>query len=175
MSKSFVNTLFIMFTLISCNSNQNMKVDQESAVWTKYIFDNKEVVKEFNKLYPYNEQGRLFKIIISRRDHFVRVNIYQIRNKQSILNDLPNSIEKNSQDIFLFYNGMEVINNQISKDNLIKSLDKLTSINDGNFSNPKILQFDIDLKKHIQFNYPPINPYDIEVLNSKESKFPKIK
>ena len=152
-----------------------MKPDQEGMLLVKYIFDNKEIVKEFNKLYPDKKEDRVFKIIISRRDDIVRISIYQIMNIQGILENLPYSIERNGIDTFLLYTGMEVINDRVSKDELIESLGKSMLSKHKTFFNPKVLQFDIDLQKHIQFNYPPVNPYDIDLINTDESKFPKIK
>lgn len=174
--KELLSTLSLIILLFaSCNHSQPIKLDQEGALWIRYFIDNKEINKEFNEMYPNREHGDVFKFIVDRRDHFVRINVYPIKNLEIILSDLPYSIEKNGKDTFLFYNGMEFINDQISKDELIKRLGKDRFKRQKSFSDPKILQFDMSLEKQVKFNYPTANPYDIEILDSKEVNFPKIK
>jgi hypothetical protein len=175
MRKLVFTMSLIMLLFASCNYGQPVKLDQEGTLWIRYIIDNKEINKEFNRLYPDRKHGDVFKLIVDRRNHFVRVSIYQIKNLEVVLTDLPYSIEKNGNDTFLFYNGMEFINDRISKGELIKRIGKAVFKGHETFSDPKILQFDINLEKQVKFNYPPVNPYDIEIIDSSEGKFPKIK
>lgn len=175
MRKLLIFTALVILLFTSCNPGKSIKLDTEGTLWVKYFANDNEIIKEFNKMYPGREHGDIFKFIVDRRNHFVRINIYPIKNLDIILRDLPYSIEKNGKDTFLFYNGMEFINAQISRDELIERLGKDNFKKHLSFSDPKILQFDIDLEKKVKFNFPAANPYDIELLDSSERKFPKIK
>lgn len=174
MRKLVINLMLILLC-VSCNSNSDSENKIDENIWLNYITNDTKIKNEFSKLYPDNEDGKVFKITISRRDNYVRVNIYQIKTLGLVLEDLPATMREINKNIFLLYDGSEIISDKISKDQLLKDLSKYKLTENLIVFNPKILQFDINLKKQITFNYPPVNPYDIEVLDTNNGEFPIIK
>jgi len=140
--------------------------------WLNFINENAQIKKEFDKQYPSIEPGKVFRVIISRRDSYVRVNLYQVKSMELISEDLPAGIGKNGKNVFLIYDGSEMINRNISKEQLVQTLSTFKLTNKITFFDPKVMQFDVSLSKQIIFNYPPIDPYDTQIADTAALKFP---
>ena len=114
----------LVLLTVSCSSGSNYENQVEENIWLNYITNDSRIKNEFDKLYPDDEDGKVFKIIISRRDNFVRVNIYQVKTLGIVLEDLPATMREINKNIFLLYDGSEIISHKISKEKLLKDLSK---------------------------------------------------
>lgn len=144
--------------LSSCNPSSTQKdpynKELSNLMLSNYGLKNK-LISTFNL--KDNTSG-IFKVVISRRDRFVRVTLYKLSNKDE-LNEYPSSYFIYNSNTFLCYDGSEVIdNNRVESEFVIGLKIHLQS---GYINDSRVLQFDIDNKKVIKLNIPAINPYDI--------------
>jgi hypothetical protein len=105
-----------------------------------------------------SNSSSILKVLISRRDRFVRVTIYQLVNKNE-LEEYPSSFFTYNSNTFICYDGSEVIEKEkVDKGLFDKLKKKLTA---GNMNDSRVLQFDIDSYRSIKFNFPAVNPFDL--------------
>jgi len=155
--------LILLSLLITCKTSVE-KVSQ-TDILKKLISSNTEINNNFIKLFKKEgEKARIFKLIISRRDRFARITIYQIVDRNSI-EDLPKGYFDYQKDLFIFYDGSELIQNQkIKQKDLDETLARfnieLRRSQYEIFHSP-VLQFDINANNDIKFNFPAVNPYDL--------------
>lgn len=163
--RSFLIIPLLFLITISCdnsinlkNSNQNYTTELNRIIFqTPIIKDN--IVKIFDLD---GNSSKIFKVIISRNDHYTRITITQIFYTFEI-EELPLLYLKYKENLFLCYNGAEMIlNNSIAKQEIETILQKsnlkkvVTSIYDS-----RILQFDLLSDGKIKLNDPPIKPNDV--------------
>ena len=126
---------------------------------SKLIFSNYDLKSKLVSTFELNKKEiKVFKVLISRRNQFVRISIFQIINKEELY-EFPSSYFTFKTNTFLCYDGSEVIsNNRLDKDFIDKLKCKLESnvINDS-----RVFQFDLDSEKKIVLHNPAINPYDL--------------
>lgn len=159
--------LIIILLMSSCNTCENNKqrIELYNLKLKKLIFETPKINNNLINFFDINnlESSKTFKILISRRNQFVRITIYQMFYKTEI-DELPSSVIKYNNNLFLYYNSSELIlGDSISRveleklitDSKIKLKDSFSQIVDS-----RILQFDIFLNNEIKINYTPKNPYD---------------
>lgn len=155
--------LILLSLVITCKTNVE-KISQADTL-KKLISSNTEINNNFIKLFKKEgAKARVFKLIVSRRNRFVRVTIYQIVNRASI-EDLPKGYFDYQKDLFIFYDGSELIQNQKVKqadlDETLARYDIELSSSQYEIFHSPVLQFDINANNNIKFNFPAINPYDL--------------
>ena len=164
--------IFIILFLASCDLGIKKKSSFElyDLKLKKIIFETPKLKNELFKIFDINNvtNPKLFKILISRKNHFVRITIYQIFFENEI-NEMPSGLIKYNKNIFLYYNSSELIfDKYITKDylekNLLESNIKLM-MSYSQIIDSRILQFDISNTKNIKITYPPISPYDEDQKN----------
>lgn len=164
---------FITITFSYCGKNNSSISNIEANKWFTYIKYNTEIQREYKKAYSYDTSQKVFKVVVSRRNNFLRITMYPFKTISTIKDDLPCSLGKINNDTFLFYDGSELINQTINETTLENILKPYNLSKEDILYNPKVLQFDIDLTKKIVFNYPAQSPYDIVIDSFKH--FPRIK
>lgn len=163
--KSFI--LVMILIMSACNKSDNKKQNIESYKLKikKLIFETPKIKNDLINFFDINnlESPKTFKILISRRNHFVRITIYQIFYK-SELEELPSGVIEYNKSLFFYYNSSELISGDYiqkrelekiiseSKIKLIKSFSKIID--------SRIFQFDVYINNKMKINYPPLNPYD---------------
>ncbi len=148
--------------LISCEPNSTkVKVENYNFKLSKLIFANPTLTKDFVNIFDGEDSlNTVFKVLVSRRDRFVRVTIYRLINREEI-NEYPSSFFVYHSKTFLCYNGSEVIDNERVDNKLINRLkEKMKS---GNINDSRVFQFDVDSHKNIKLNLPAKNPYDFDL------------
>ncbi|UOE51444.1 hypothetical protein MTO98_10180 [Mucilaginibacter sp. SMC90] len=128
---------------------------------SNYLISDKQINSAMcGKLDIDQKSGKCFKVVISRRNTFLRVTVFQIINKEE-LSTFPSSYFKFYNSIFLCYDGSEILRNKQVADRVIDSLMprmKVGYINDG-----PIFQLDIkEPGKKVEINDPAVNPYDFK-------------
>ncbi len=150
--------LVAVVLLFHCAAGQ-IKNNRYNENISKLIFDNYDLKSKFITMFKLNNEGmKVFKVLISRRNQFVRVSIFQIINKDE-LNELPSSYFTFRTDTFVCYDGSEVISNiRLDKGFVDKLKSRLSSnvINDS-----RVFQFDLNSDKKVELHIPAINPYDL--------------
>lgn len=166
----FLGLIFLSL-VITCKTTVE-KVSQ-ADILKKLLSSNTEINNNFLKLFKKEgAKARVFKLIISRRDRFVRITIYQIINRTSI-EDLPKGYFDYQKDLFIFYDGSELIQNQkVMEADLDETLARFNvelPRSQYEIIHAPVLQFDINANNVIKFNFPAVNPYDLtEVPASSE-------
>lgn len=148
--------LFILIFYCSCSRIKNSKYNKNLS---NLIFSNSDLKNKLLATFELNrKETKVFKVITSRRNEFVRISILQIINKEE-LNELPSSYFTFKTNTFLCYDGSEVIlNNRLDKD----FVDKLKSGLESNVLNDtRVFQFDLDSERRVVLHNPAINPYDL--------------
>jgi hypothetical protein len=154
----------LILLLASCKTN--VKAPSHTETLKKLISSNTEVTKNLTQAFDLHDRSdlKVFKLLVSRRDRFVRITIYQIINKNDI-DDLPKGYFYYKKHLFIFYDGSEILFNERLDQ---KELNLLLSKYNIKFEDSKyeifdssVLQFDIASNNKIKFNFPPINPYDL--------------
>jgi hypothetical protein len=147
---------FILFSCCDCSQIKNNGYNENLP---KLIFSNYELKNKLLSVFEMDKKEmKIFKVVISRRDQFVRISIFQMINKEE-LNELPSSYFIFHSNTFLCYDGSEIIsNNKLDKGFIDKLKSTLTTnvLNDS-----RVFQFDLDNKKNIKINIPAINPFDL--------------
>ena len=154
-----IKVILISFVLFSNCANGQIKNNKYNESFSKLIFSNYDLKSKLINTFELNkEEMKIFKVLVSRRNQFVRISIFQIINKEE-LNELPSTYFIYKTNIFLCYDGSEVIlNNRLDKDFVTKLKNRLKSnvINDS-----RVFQFDLDSEQKIILHNPAINPYDL--------------
>jgi hypothetical protein len=158
--------LFIVFTsckpLHKTNDNYNIPL-------SNLIYSNKELKSQVISTFNLEQKNaKVFKVLVSRRDKFVRVTIYQLINKDE-LSEYPSGYFTYHSNTFLCYNGSELIANKRLDSNFMSNIK--SKIPSANVNDRKVLQFDVDENKTIKINTPAIDPFD---LNDRNIKFPPV-
>lgn len=161
------NFLIILLILVVSSCDKSLKLEDSDEIYrsklSEIVFDTPVVKNNLIQLFDIDGNSpKVFKILISRKDHFTRITITQIFYKFEI-EELPFSYIKYKKNIFLYYNGTEMIlKKSIGKDELNKMLFELNIELEDSSSiyDSRILQFDLFVKGEIKINNPPINPYD---------------
>lgn len=155
----------LAFLLASCKPGDQKSTHAE--ILAEFISSNEEITDNLTEAFNIDEKSnsKVFKMMVSRRDQFVRITIYQVASKSS-LSDLPSGYFYYKNDLFLFFDGSEAVyGEKISEKDLEIVLSKSNFNLDSNqndvYDSP-IVQFDIDPDEKISFNFPPINPYDLK-------------
>lgn len=154
--------LILLGFLISCTNNKPNISNSDKSL-EKLLFANAIISENLFKTFNLDESPKIFKVIISRRDKFVRITIYQIFYK-SELEELPLGIIKYKNNLFLYYNGSELIfDNSLKRDEINKLLESTNILLENSFSkiyDSRVVQFDIDVDNKIKINFPAISPFD---------------
>ncbi|MDR3694586.1 hypothetical protein [Mucilaginibacter sp.] len=152
----FIVIMAMAFFLFSCKS-PGVKPPNYNYTIERLIFSNQILKGTFHKIFDEDPENRIFKVLISRRDHFVRITIYRVLNKDEV-NESPSTYFINNSKVFLCYDGTEVIENKKVDDNFMRKLKQKMDI--GMINDSRVFQFDIDSQKKITLHVPAINPYD---------------
>lgn len=153
--------LSVLFILAGCKppdkqvSHPNQNYNYQLS---KFIFSNPAIKAVFDKMFDRHDSlFTVFKVLVSRRDKFVRITIYGMVNRDEI-SEYPSGYFIYHSKIFLCYDGSEVIYHKKVTDNFMNRLkEKLTT---GVIYDTRVLQFDIDQYGHVKLNIPAVNPYD---------------
>jgi hypothetical protein len=144
--------------LFSCQSQKN-KIENYNTQLSNLIFSNQILKNDFGKMFdPKDSINNIFKVLISRRDHFVRITIYQLLDKEEI-KEYPSSYFVYQSKTFLCYDGSEVIYNK-KVDRLFMNKLKIKKTS-GVINHSRVFQFDINENKNISLHVPAIEPYDL--------------
>lgn len=171
--KSCYSVICIMICLLISCAKKNDNADEEKTMHN--LFFNNEIIK--NKLFELFEinkeaQPKVFKVLVARHGNFVRVTIFQVFYNSEI-EKLPAGTFSYNRNLFLYYNGSEMLfDKHVKQGELdrqikvseIKLRDTVDSILDT-----KVLQFQINNRGEISINHPAINPFD-EQINSVKFK-----
>lgn len=148
----------LYIVLSSCNP-PNAKKDNYNKELSNLILSNHGLKNKLISTFKIgNNTSNIFKVLISRRDRFVRITVYKLINKDE-LNEYPSSYFIYNSNTFLCYDGSEVIDNKKVDDKFMNGLKG--HLQSGYINDSRVLQFDIDNNKTIKLNIPAINPYDI--------------
>jgi hypothetical protein len=166
MKYNFLILLLLLGILSSCEKDKTNISNADKNLY-ELLFVN-PVIKE-NLFKTFNikdyESAKIFKVIISRRNQFVRVTIYQIFYN-SELEELPFGAINYRNNLFLYYNGSELIfNNSLKRKKIIEMLKKSNILLENSFSkiyDSRAVQFDISINNKIKINFPAISPFDEE-------------
>jgi len=158
------NALIILglFFLSLCKP-ATYRIDNINNQLPKLIFSDSSLKKGFYRMFTPNDTlNKYFKILISRRDKFVRITIFRLINKSEI-SEYPSSYFKYDSKIFICYDGSEIISNRIVDSTVISKI--RIDLESGYTNDSPVFQFDIDYKKNIKLNVPAHNPYDFDFNN----------
>ena len=146
------------------------EVEKYNSELSKLIFTNKLLSEPFNKVFDLSDPTyKAFKVLVSRRDRFVRITIYGLLNKEEF-SEYPSSYFIYKSKVFLCYNGSEVIYSKTIDSVFINELK--TKMISGVINDSRVFQFDIDFNKKIKLHIPAINPYDFNLDSMKTIRFP---
>lgn len=166
MKYKFLILLFIGI-MISCEQN-NASISNDDRNLHELLLGNSIIKENLSKIFDIDnhEKPKVFKVIISRRDKFVRITIYQIFYN-SELEELPLGAINYKRNIFLYYNGSELIfKNAIGRKQINEMLKKSNIILENSFSkiyDSRVFQFDIRNNNKLKINFPAISPFDEEL------------
>jgi hypothetical protein len=150
--------LVSLILFFHCDYSQ-IKNNKYNESLSKLIFSNYDLKSKLIKTFELNKKEiKVFKVLISRRNQFVRISIFKIIDKEE-LNEFPSSYFTFKSNTFLCYDGSEIIsNNRLDKEFVDKVKSKLASnvINDS-----RVFQFDLDSEEKVILHNPAINPYDL--------------
>lgn len=162
--------LLFLGALISCGKDK-AKISNSDKNLQELLFVNPYIKESLFKTFELNEDGngKIFKVIISRRNLFVRVTIYQVFYN-SELEELPLGVIKCKNNLFLYYNGSELIfSDSLKREEIKEMLKKSNIVLEKSFSkiyDSRVVQFDIDNKHKVKINFPAISPFDEVVKKS---------
>jgi len=159
--------IFILL-LIICSSCKTLHDKNQSYNYqlSKLILSNGELKSVVDSTFNLEDKtAKVFKVLISRRDRFVRVTIYQLADKNQ-LPDYPSSYFTYNSNTFLCYDGSELITGKTLDPGFMSKLTK--RIQTSNAVDGNVVQFDIAANKAIIMHVPAIDPYDI---NEHDIKF----
>lgn len=159
--------LLVFGIMFSCNQNSINTSNADEDLY-KLLFNNSIIKENLSKIFNIDDDknSKIFKVIISRQDKYVRITIYQIFYN-SELEELPCGALKYKKNIFLYFNGSELIfKNSIKRKKISEMLNKLNVILEDSFTkiyDSRVLQFDITINNKIKINFPAISPFDEEL------------
>ncbi|WP_306352607.1 hypothetical protein [Flavobacterium sp. '19STA2R22 D10 B1'] len=165
----FYIVLFLS-VLSSCKKNEVNHSNLEKNL-EELFFTTPSIKESLFKTFNLNDsqKSKVFKVIISRRNQFVRITIHQIFYT-SELEELPLGVIKHENNLFLYYNGLEIIaHDAISRNKLNKILKQVNSeleVSNSKIYDSRVVQFDLDVNNRIKINFPAILPFD-EVINKE--------
>jgi hypothetical protein len=166
MKYNFLILLLLLGALTSCEKGK-IKISNPDKNLYELLFVNPVIKENLFKTFDLNEneKAKIFKVIISRRNQFVRVTIYQIFYN-SELEELPLGVINYKNNLFLYYNGSELIfNNSLKREKINEMLKKTNILLENSFSkihDSRVVQFDISINHRIKINFPAISPFDEE-------------
>lgn len=157
--------------IIIASCKQSVRKDEKyNFQLSELIFTNKLLSEPFNKVFDLSDSTyKAFKVLVSRRDQFVRITIYGLLNKEEV-SEYPSSYFIYKSKIFLCYDGSEVIYSKTVDSVFINELK--TKMLSGAINDSRVFQFDIDFNKKIKLHIPAINPYDFNLDSMKTIRFP---
>jgi len=163
-----IKLILVSFVLFFYSANGQIKNNKYNESLSRLVLSNHNLKSKLITMFALNKEGtKILKVLISRRNRFVRISIFQIINKEE-LNELPSSYFTYKTSTFLCYDGSEIIaNNKLDRNfvNKLKSRLESNVINDS-----RVLQFDLDNEKRIVLHNPAINPYDL--IEKSHKQFP---
>jgi hypothetical protein len=167
----YIMLLILCVCLSSCKPSINKSENYNFRV-SKLIFSNNGLKDAINKAFNLSDKpGKIFKVLISRRDRFVRITIYQLIFKIQ-KDEYPSSFFTYNSNTFLCYDGYEIIANKkldsVFMNRVNEHLQSELMIFDS-----RVIQFDVDAKGNVKLNMPAINPYDLREI--EPFKFPNPK
>ncbi|MGF7073868.1 hypothetical protein ABIC84_001806 [Mucilaginibacter sp. 3215] len=149
----------VIIVLSACNIACEMKSSNNEHL-SKLIFSSPIIKKSLNTSYDLEKSSNnLFKVIVSRRDRWVRISIYKLLNKDE-LGEYPSSFFLYRSNVFLCYDGSEIVYQKRIDSSYFTQLKK--HLGTGSTNDNKVIQFDIDSNYVIKLNEPAINPFDLE-------------
>ncbi len=164
MKHIFLILLLILVFFASCERDKSNMSNSDKELY-ELLFVNPVIKENLFRTFNLNngEKAKIFKVIISRRNHFVRVTIYQVFYN-SELEELPFGAINYKNNLFLYYNGEELIfNNSLKRDKISEMLKKANILLENSFSkiyDSRVVQFDVSTKHEIKINFPAIFPFD---------------
>lgn len=159
--------LIVLLILIISSCDNGLKLKDCDEIYNrelyKIIFDTPIIKSKLIQLFDIDgNYSKAFKVLISRNKTLTRITITHIYH-ESDLEELPFSYIKYRKNLFLYYNGMEMIlNKSIERNELNKVLAQSNIVLKKKFSiyDGRILQFDLFTNGVIKINNPPINQLD---------------
>ncbi len=137
------------------------------------FFDTPVIKNELIRIFDIdNSNSKVYKVVISREDYYTRITVTEIFYKLEI-EELPLSYVRYKNNIFLYYDGYEMIlEKHMNKEELNKMLVELNIElkNPVSTYDTRMFQFDLLKEGKIKVNNPPIEPND-----GNEEKFKFIK
>ena len=158
--------LTLVLVLSSCTNFDNSTSKADESL-NELLFSNSIIKENLLKIFNIEDSGngKIFKVIISRKNYFVRVTVYQIFYN-SELEELPLGVVNYKKNLFVYYNGAELIfHNSLKREKLCEMLKKSGITLEDSYTksyDSRVLQFDINEKKEIKINFPAISPFDEE-------------
>ncbi len=163
--------LSFLYFLVACNS-QKQELLNENFV-NKFIIASicicdtlsqshiEKAIIQFTDRVSIEQNAKVFKVLISRRYNYTRINVFPTKFYYEFENDLPCSYKEHKDYILLFYNGTEqlVVPDSNYQKKILAKLSKLTK-KELSLYNPPIFQIDFYRKDSMVVNLPPINPWD---------------
>jgi hypothetical protein len=126
----------------------------------KLIFSEKDVKNAVDSAFKVEDRtARVFKVLISRKDRFVRITIYLVTGKDQLI-DYPSSYFTYNLNTFLCYNGSELITGRTLDADFMNKLTRGLPANSAGAGS--VVQFDMAVNKVIIMHNPPIDPYGID-------------
>lgn len=158
--------MLLVWLSFSCeHRSKNGVIETRDEKIYGMLFNNDSIKKQLITLFDINDKKKpkVFKVLIARHNSYVRVTIYQLFYEFE-KEDLPVGIIGYKNNIFLYYNGEELIfDNHINKEELKRRLSTAAILLEepsGVIKDSRVLQFDIDLENKVKLNSSPITPFD---------------
>lgn len=161
--------LIVMIIFNACSNVHEIKdLSSDNKNFIKKILNDSTFFVAFEKTFEIEnaKKGKVFKVVLSRRNRFLRITTFQIFHINEIRVDMPHSFFVLNNQVYLVYNGSEILyGSQENFENIITSISELDLelydfTNDGVIRDSKIFQVDIDLESNLEINFPPLQPYD---------------
>lgn len=157
-----LSTILICMFMSSCEDKNKSKdiYSNNKQNLERLLLKNFQVQDSIKKIFYDNpvKRDKIFKVILSRKDNFLRITVYQMFNLHEI-KQVPDQIIFSQQSAFFCYNGNELLEGRKLKLDSINKLLKLNKLslenNSGiDITDPRYLQFDFFNWNKIIFNNP---------------------
>lgn len=156
--------LFTILALISISCSQKSKQDNKNnnlkENLEKLLLYNYKIKDSITKVFDNSplKEDKIFKVILSRKENFLRVTIYQMFNLKEI-KQVPEQIIFGKESAYLCYNGNELLENRkVNLDSINKILNSnrllLKNTDKIDLIDTRYLQFDFFSWEKIKFNNP---------------------
>jgi hypothetical protein len=154
-----LKNLFIIILLTAIAGCKPRVANSYNTYLSNLLKHNSGLKKSLTRVFEINDTThKCFKTVISRRERFIRVTIYQLINREE-LNEPASTFFTYGTNTFICYDGSELLYGNRIENNLIEQL-KL-HLRSGVINDSRVFQFDIDSRsKTLRINTPAINPYD---------------